>query len=174
MKRVLAITLLETVPEVETLRAHLLEAANIINSRPLTHIPVDPGEDDPITPNHFLVGGPNLATTPDPADTRPMCAREQWVKCREMSRRFWQRWVRDYLPELTRRSKHYPEREQLKEGDLVLLCDGNQPRSKWVRGRVQQTRMGPDGVVRTAQIKTADGCFWRSASKLAVLDVSPA
>ena len=34
------------------------EVASLINSRPLTHLSVDPDDPDPLTPNHFLCGGP--------------------------------------------------------------------------------------------------------------------
>lgn len=173
VKRVLAVTLQDTNPEVETLRAHLIEAANVINSRPLTHIPVDPEEDEPITPNHFLVGGANLATVPDPDDIQSLCSRQQWVRCREMTRRFWARWVRDYLPELTRRSRHYQEREPPQPGDLVIVCDDGQPRSRWRRGRILETSTGADGRIRSAKVRTNDGEYWRPTTKLAILDVNP-
>lgn len=173
IKRVLAVTLQETTPEVETLRAHLMEAANIVNSRPLTHIPVDPEEDDALTPNHFLLGGPNLTTTPDPDDAQSLCSREQWVRSREMSRLFWARWIRDYLPELTRRSRHYPQRAPIQTGDLVIVCDDGQPRSRWMRGRIMETASGTDGLVRSAKVRTSDGEYWRPTTKLAILDVSP-
>lgn len=172
VKRVLAVTLTQSTPEVETLRTHLLEAANLLNSRPLTHIPVDPEDDEPITPNHFLVGGANLSTVPDPADARSLCSRDQWVRSREMTRQFWSRWIRDYLPELTRRSRHYPQRPPMQMGDLVIICDDAQPRSRWMRGRVVETSIGADGIVRSAKVRTTDGEYWRPATKLAVLDVS--
>lgn len=161
----------QSTPEVETLRAHLIEAANIVNSRPLTHIPVDPEDDEPITTNHFLLGGANLTTVPNPADARSLCSRDQWVQCREMSRQFWSRWVCDYLPELTRRSRHYPARPPLQKGELVIICDDGQPRSRWARGRIVETAVGVDGIVRSAKVRTSDGEYWRPTTKLAVIDV---
>lgn len=56
VKRVLRKTLKECAPREETLRSFLLEAANIVNSRPLTHLPVDSNDTEPLTPNHFLLG----------------------------------------------------------------------------------------------------------------------
>lgn len=172
VKRVLAVTLHEIAPRVETLRALLLEAANMLNSRPLTHLPADPDEADPITPNHFLIGGANTAMVPAPENSEPMYTRKQWKVCKELAKRFWQQWIRDYLPELTRRSKHYPETKQLKEGDVVIICDNNQPRYQWKKGLVVSTFAGPDGVVRTAQVKTENGTLRRPATKLAIIDTS--
>lgn len=173
VKRVLRVTLKEEAPRVETLRSLLLEAANMINSRPLTHIQVDPFDMKPITPNHFLLGGPNVATVPNPADVEPRATRKQWQICRRLSRIFWRQWVRDYLPELTRRNKHYPEQPPLKIGDLVVVCDGNLPRSKWMRGRIEGVTIGKDCIIRTATVRTKDGAMRRPITKLAILDEGP-
>lgn len=89
-----------------------------------------------------------------------------------MSRQFWSRWVRDYLPELTRRSRHYPTRPPLQTGELVIICDDGQPRSRWARGRIVETAVGADGIVRSAKVRTTDGEYWRPTTKLAVIDVS--
>lgn len=64
LARSVALTLKEKVPQVETLQGLLKEADNLINSRLLTHIPIDSYEGDPLTPNHFLHGCPNLVQTP--------------------------------------------------------------------------------------------------------------
>lgn len=173
VKRVLQVTLKEEAPRVETLRSLLLEAANMVNSRPLTHLQLEPDDPEPITPNHFLIGGPNIATAPDPADAEPRATRKQWKICRGLSRRFWQQFVRDYLPELTRRSRHYAEQPPLCVGDLVIVCDEQQPRGRWARGRVIEVAVAPDGVVRTASVQTANGVLRRPATKLARIDVSP-
>lgn len=51
-KRILRVTLKEVAPRLETLRSLVIEAANLINSLPLTNVPVDPTELEPLTPNH--------------------------------------------------------------------------------------------------------------------------
>ncbi|EDX15648.1 GD11938 [Drosophila simulans] len=40
------------------------EAENDVNSRPLTHIPVDAEQEAPLTPNDLLKGVANLPDTP--------------------------------------------------------------------------------------------------------------
>lgn len=52
-KRVLSFTLKEQAPQIETLQSLLIEAENLVNSRPLTHLPVDSEDAEPLTPNHF-------------------------------------------------------------------------------------------------------------------------
>lgn len=173
VKRILAVTLKDEAPRVETLRAHLLEASNMLNSRPLTHISVSPEDDEALTPNHFLIGGPNAATMSDPTEAEPAWVRQQWRICRELSRRFWTQWIDEYLPELTRRSKNHPERKELGVDDIVVVCDPNQPRGRWPLGRIVSVVTGRDGRVRTAEVKTKDGVHRRPVARLAVLDIEP-
>ncbi|XP_036347929.1 uncharacterized protein LOC118757311, partial [Rhagoletis pomonella] len=64
VKRVLRQTLKETAPKEHTLNCFLIEAKNIVNSRPLTHLPISVDQEQPLTPNNFLLGEPNDAHTP--------------------------------------------------------------------------------------------------------------
>lgn len=171
IKRVLDVILHEEAPRVETFRSLLLEAANVVNSRPLTHLAVEPDDPEPITPNHFLIGGPNVATAPNPEDVEPKATRRQWQICRRLSRMFWAQFVRDYLPELTRRSRHFPDVEPLRVDDVVVVCDDAQPRRKWTRGIIVDVAVAADGAVRTATVRTASGELRRPATRLAKLDV---
>ncbi|KAI8115993.1 hypothetical protein CVS40_11860 [Lucilia cuprina] len=49
-----------------TLYTLLVECENIVNFRPLAHLPVTPDETEPLTPNHFLLGCSNSTQTPGP------------------------------------------------------------------------------------------------------------
>lgn len=170
-KRVLAVTLKSISPKVETLRSYIIEAANIINSRPLTHVPISPADMEPITPNHFLIGRANSTTTPGPIDLRQLCQSKQWRICLQLRNHFWSRWIKEYLPELTRRSKFYADVGPIKEGDLVLVCDSNVSRANWTRGRIVRAFRGTDGKIRTAEVKTSSGSVRRPVTKLAILDI---
>lgn len=171
VKRVLDITLKELAPKVETLRSLLLEAANIINSRPLTHLPVHGDEDEPLTPNHFILGAASSTQTPGRDDENLICMRKQWRVAQSLKNRFWKRWIMEYLPDLTRRSKGFEEYPPLSVGSLVLICDSLLPRGEWRRGRILEVYTGPDGRVRTALVKTQNGELKRPVNKLAVLDI---
>lgn len=171
IKRVLVITLNETAPRVETLRSYLIEAANIVNSRPLTHVPVSPTDESPITPNHFLIGGPSSTTVPIALDEKVWCLRKQWRIAQHLSNCFWSQWIRSYLPELTRRTKWHTEQPAIQIGDLVLVCDSNQSRNEWRRGRIIAVFPGPDGRIRNVEVKTNDGILRRPVSRCAILDV---
>ena len=45
-------------PCYETLYTVFCEVERILNSTPLFHVPVDPTDDDVLTPYHFLIGRP--------------------------------------------------------------------------------------------------------------------
>lgn len=164
VKRVLTVTLKETAPRVETLRSLLLEAANIINARPLPHLPVEGDEEEPLTPNHFLLGVSSSTQTPEPVDPRAHCLRKQWRIAQDMKNRFWQRWVVEYLPDQTRRTKWFRPTAPLTVGALVVVCDADQPRSRWPRGRITEVFAGADGQIRSARIRTQNGELRRPAS----------
>lgn len=171
IKRVLAISLKEMAPQVETLRSLLLEAANIVNSRPLTHLPVEHDDDEPLSPNHLLLGTTSSTQTPGPVDERPICMRKQWRIAQALKDRFWKRWLLEYLPDLTRRAKGYEDVPNLAVGALVLVVDPLLARGQWRRGRITAVCQGSDGRVRTATVKTQDGEIRRPVSKLAVLNI---
>lgn len=172
VKKVLSVTLKETAPRVETLRSLLLEAANIVNSRPLTDLPIESANDDPLTPNHFLLGCPSNTQTPGDISNRELCSRKQWRVSQQLKDRFWRRWIQEYLPDLTRRTKWFKETKNLKIGDLVLICDNKLTSTDWRRGRIVDVFPGPDGRVRNAKVLTNDGILRRPTSRLAILHVN--
>ncbi|XP_053947714.1 uncharacterized protein LOC128856436 [Anastrepha ludens] len=173
VKRVLRHSLKEKAPREHVLQSFLIEAENIVNSRPLTHLPISPDEDEPLTPNHFLIGVGNIPKTPtanSPGEKIPLL-RKQWLIARSLRDAFWKRWVLEYLPTLTRRVKWCERTAPLKEGDVVFICDPNVPRIQWRRGIVERVYTGADGVARRADVRTVGGLLQRAVSKLAVLDL---
>jgi len=63
-ERVLRHTLKEVATRDHVLDSFLIEAKNIVNLRPLTHLPVDADQEAPLTSNDLLRGVDNLPDTP--------------------------------------------------------------------------------------------------------------
>ncbi|XP_037820369.1 uncharacterized protein LOC119609595 [Lucilia sericata] len=140
----------------------LIEAENIVNSRPLTHLPLSHEYEEPLTPNHFLLGCPNTSQTPaGEINVQPMVLRKQWRISRQLRDHFWKRWIREYFPTMTRRSKWCQRTKPIAVGDLVLICDPVVSRRDWKRGKVEEVLKGRDGVIRRANIRTSTGCLMR-------------
>ncbi|XP_036344982.1 uncharacterized protein LOC118754222 [Rhagoletis pomonella] len=152
----------------QTLYSVMCEAENVVNSRPLMHIPLDAPDEEPLTPNHFLLGTANSEQTPHPQEESFKATRTQWRKMQQIQHRFWKRWLAEYLPDLCRRTKWWKPVEPLSLGDLVLVCDDRMHRSRWLIVRVVSVKPGKDGQVRVAEVKTAGGhsgdllVCWRS------------
>lgn len=172
IKRVLKRIMKDVSPRVETLRSFLIEAANIVNSRPLTHVPISSEEEDPLTPNSFLLGCPNSIQTPGPTDEKLWCLRKQWRILNGLKNHFWRKWINEYLPDLTRRSKNFERVDPLKCGDIVIICDEDVAPRNWLKGMIVEVCEAKDGQVRSVIVRANGKHIKRSASKLAKLDIS--
>ncbi|XP_055621953.1 uncharacterized protein LOC129765572 [Toxorhynchites rutilus septentrionalis] len=158
-------------PTDEVLRNLFIEVENIVNSRPLTAIPLDDDESPVLTPNHFLIGSSNGLRSWVPFDDNPSSLKQNWRLSQEIANAFWKSWLRDYLPELTRRTKWFTETKPLEVNDIVVISDNNLPRNCWPKGRIISTKVAADGQVRQATVQTSTGIYERPAVKLAVIDV---
>ncbi|XP_055613538.1 uncharacterized protein LOC129759982 [Uranotaenia lowii] len=157
----------------EVLETVALEAEAIVNSRPLTYIPLETANSEALTPNHFLLYGEHGITQPmSLAEPEGTVLRDSWKLSRNLVDIFWNRWVREYLPTITRRTKWFQPVKPLEPGDLVLVVDGNK-RNGWIRGRVSSVVKAPDGQVRKAYVVTANGESLKPVVKLALLEVKP-
>ncbi|XP_058449275.1 uncharacterized protein LOC131429245 [Malaya genurostris] len=155
----------------EGLLTLLAEAESIVNSRPLTYIPLDSAEQEALTPNHFVLGSSTGVKQPAviPVDYRE-AIKGSWNQIRHQLDLFWHRWLKEYLPIICRRTKWFNDTKALEVGDLVVIADSNK-RNNWVRGRVIGIQPGTDGRIRRASVQTSTGVMKRPVSKLAVLDV---
>ncbi|XP_065089899.1 uncharacterized protein LOC135711086 [Ochlerotatus camptorhynchus] len=159
-------------PTDEVLQNAMVEVENIVNSRPLTDLPVEDDESPVLTPNHFLLGSANGLRSWVPFNDNPILRRNCWIQSQVMADKFWKQWVRDYLPCLTRRTKWFTPATPITVGDTVVIVDAKLSRNCWPKGRVIATHQAPDGQVRSATVQTASGGIYeRPAISLAVLDV---
>ncbi|XP_062540920.1 uncharacterized protein LOC134208962 [Armigeres subalbatus] len=155
----------------EVLENLLIEVENVVNSRPLTSIPIEDDESPVLTPNHFLLGSSNGLKSWVSLDDSPAALRNCWKLSQSLANQFWIQWARDYLPSITRRTKWFSPAKPIQVGDIVIIVDPNFPSSCWPKGRIIATKQGADGQVRWATVQTINGIYERPAVKIAVLDV---
>lgn len=158
-------------PDEETLCTVLAEAESIVNTRPLTYMPLESSEGEALTPNHFLLLSSSGGSQPMvlPADPRT-ALRSNWNLVHVMLDHFWTRWIKEYMPVISKQTKWFGEARPLQVGDLVFLVQEN-TRNSWVRGKVVRVYPGSDGRVRKADIQTTTGITQRPVTRLAVIDV---
>lgn len=171
VKKVLAQIMPTRNPNDELLRSMLLEAENVVNSRPLTFVTLEHGDDEALTPNHFLIGSSNGNVPPGCFSEHEFISRKNWRKSQFVANCFWKRWVKEYLPTLTKRTKWFKKAKPLEVGDIVLVVDENLPRNTWPKGRIISVKRGRDNNVRSATIQTSTSVMERPTVKLALLEV---
>ncbi|XP_062715999.1 uncharacterized protein LOC134291796 [Aedes albopictus] len=155
----------------EVLENLLTEIENVVNSRPMTHLPLDDDQSPVLTPNHFLLGSSNGLRSWVPFTDSTEVLKNSWKLSQALANQFWKQWLRDYLPYITRRTKWFTNVDPIGINDLVIIVDPNLPRNTWPKGRVIGVKQGPDHQVRSATVQTSRGIYERPAVKLAVLDV---
>lgn len=70
---------------------------------------------------------------------------------------FWKKWINDYLPTLTRRSKWCETNAPLECFDVVAVVDDNMPRNYWQKGVVVEATKSKDVQVRCLVVQTSTG-----------------
>ncbi|XP_055623075.1 uncharacterized protein LOC129766532 [Toxorhynchites rutilus septentrionalis] len=118
-------------PTDEVLRNVLIEIESIVNSRPLTHVPIDSDSAPALTPNHFLLGSSDGSKPSDDPilDNSGSALLQNWRTSQIIANQFWRRWVTDYLPEITRRTKWFVHTKPIVIGDVVIIVDPQLPRN---------------------------------------------
>lgn len=157
----------------EQLLSALAEVEHIINSRPLTYMPVEPDALEALTPNHLILGSSSGSKTPGIFPENELAIRNRYIKTQQFADSFWRRWVLEYLPTITRRTKWCKPCKPINIGDIGFIWDAAL-RNSWKMGKVVDVVHGANHQVRQIVIQTATGLIRRPASKFAVLDVLPA
>ena len=147
-------------------------AEALINSRPLCYQSADPKDDTPLTPNHFLHGQAGGQCIPEAVDNTPFHPRKRWRRLQELVRHFWKRWMREWLPSLSTRSKWTTKQRDFKVGDVVVVIASDNPRGKWPLGRIVETFPGPDGRVRVVNVSIGKTIIKRPVSKISHMNIN--
>ena len=137
-----------------------------LNARPLVPASADATDLDALTPNHFLhETSCSVLPSHQQADVDH---RKRYARAQAYSNAIWNRWLREYVPTLNRRSKwsSHPNRD-LKTGDLVWIVEPTSPRGHYPLARVVRLNFGTDAVTRSAEVRTVSGNLVRPVIKLA-------
>jgi hypothetical protein len=169
LKRVLGKTILNY-EEMYTLLT-MIEAC--LNSRPLAPLSNDPSDFEPLTPGHFLIGGPlHTAAEPDVTEL-PSNRLSRYQLIERLRQHFWKRWSKEILHQFQQRPKWAGKSSnQPQVGTLVVLKEDNVSPLHWPMGRITEVHPGADGLVRVVSVKTANGVLRRAISKVCALPLS--
>ena len=156
----------------DSLVTFLAEVENTLNSRPLTSLSDDSNDLSVLTPNHFLLGRQPLYFSPATINDEHVNSRTRWKALQALSKMFWSRFVKEYLPALQIRKKWNKPQRNMQENDIVIVMEDNIHRSHWPLARVIETYPGRDGIVRSVRLKLPNTELMRPCNKLCLLEES--
>lgn len=166
-------------PHAHVLHNAIIEAEFWMNRRPLTHIPVDHEDAEPLTPYLALFGQKQeevSAVLGTFAVNEPN-SRSASKRAQHLVDKFMSRWVKEYLPNIMRRSKWFDETVAVKLGDIVIITDPSQPKIAWRKGRIVKIHPGKDQIIRAADVEIVTQVNKKlikpniAVGRIAVLDV---
>ena len=153
----------------DQLTTFFAEAECLINGRPLTKCSDDINDESPLTPNHFLVLGENMAM-PLGQFTESDIYRRRWRHVGFLLDCLWKRWIRSYLPLLQTRQRWPYVQDNIKTGDLVLMIDETRPRSQYPMALVVDVMKGRDDLVRSVRLRSRGKLYVRPITKVVFLE----
>ena len=137
----------------------MVETESMLNSRTLARVADLPDNEEPITPNHFLVQRPYNSMPPgDFSSTMPASFKSR-KNVQQLINHVWRRLVKEHLLTLAKGSKWSGQTDSLKVNDLVWILKDLTPRGIWPLGRIVETSSGKDRSVRVVKVKTVYGTY---------------
>ncbi|XP_039511744.1 uncharacterized protein LOC120467053 [Pimephales promelas] len=151
----------------EVLTTLMAEVAAIMNARPLIPVSSDPESLLILTPATLLTLKTGSTPPPPPSGSyqEAHLIREEWKRVQGLADTFWNRWKHEYLKTLQLRHKWQGKRQNLQEGDIVLLKDNQAKRNQWPTGIITKTLPGDDGLVRKIQVEVVKDGTRKSFSR---------
>lgn len=124
----------------------------ILNSRPLYPVAAEPETTLALTPFQ-LVTQRQLKNSPHEIFTTTIT--KKWKQMKEIQTQFWQRFQKEYLHHLQKRTKWIHPTTSLQVGQLVLLKEQSTTPLQWKMGKVIKCYPDDAGNVRQVDIKTS-------------------
>ena len=136
----------------EVLTTFMAEVCAIVNARPLVAASHDPETPEVLSPSLLLNLKSNVKTEPLEGFDIENLYKAQWKRVQTVADIFWIRWRREYLNTLQKRRKWQSVKNNLKNGDIVLLKDSEVCRNDWPMGIVVNAISSKDEKVRKAEV----------------------
>jgi hypothetical protein len=157
-KRALDAAIGDSVLTFSELQTCLLEAAQLVNQRPIGVLPSTPDEGSYLCPNDLLLGRASTSIPQGPFKERTS-RKHRLDFIQAIVAAFWKRWSREVFPSLILQPKWHTERRNLQKGDVVLVQDSNAVRGKWKMALVKEPLLSDDSKVRRVIItyRTIEG-----------------
>uniref|UniRef100_A0A336L4Q0 CSON000201 protein n=1 Tax=Culicoides sonorensis TaxID=179676 RepID=A0A336L4Q0_CULSO len=149
------------------LRNFMMLVQGIINSRPLTYVPLSNEEEPALTPNHFLRGTSGDLKPFGVFNDDAKILKSNWLMAQKYADIFWRKWIMEYLPSLNRR--------KIKDmGDLPFICPPCQNNmKKQTMGTLYGTAIShstPVKKIKNPEILTKEKLLEMTALKLKELE----
>ncbi|XP_063979917.1 uncharacterized protein LOC135163941 [Diachasmimorpha longicaudata] len=157
----------------EAFNTFVIEIEGVLHSRPITPISSDPNDLIALTPGHFLIGDSLTSLRSPNFQEIPTNRLSSWQHVQKLKQHFWARWHREYISELSLRSKWMNGEHFIKKDTMVLIKEDHLPAQQWAIGRVVHVYPREDGIIRTVTVRTSKGTFNRNVKKLAPLFYEP-
>ena len=141
------------------------EAEAIFNSRLLTYVGCSISDEGPLTPNHFLLRQPHMCLKPL-VNSNQRFSTKDFKLTQTLLDHYWSRLLKEYVPELNKRTKWQRSHDELDEGDIVWVLKEFTPRGIWPLGKIVKAHRGSDGIAMSFDIQTATGMVQRPAVTL--------
>ena len=156
MKRALISTIGHEDLDEEEFRTVVSKATWILNSRPIQKVG-DNSDFEALTPAHFLGGIPEEAVFPPNLPNIRSELQERLKHQIKIQEHLWERFQQEIIPQLVSRSKWLYQKENLKEGDLMVEVDEKTTRGHWKKVRVTLIFPSRDAYVRKVEIRDGEG-----------------
>ena len=106
-----------------------------------------------ITPNQLLLGRSSniVPDDTDIAESLPITLCYRLVK--HVTDSFWHQWSSYVSPALVFRQQWHQKSHNLQVGDLVMMCEASEVKTKYKMGVVEHVKMSSDGAVRSATVR---------------------
>ena len=163
MKYHLVRVLGDTVLTFEELNTFLIRIEACLNSRPLAALSNDPNS-FLLTPGHFLIGD-SLVAPPKPLQKHLLSLKGEKLISRKVQEA-WVAWRQDVLKSMMIRKKWQNTKENVTEGDIVILKDEQTPPTVWPLARVSKVHTGKDNNVRVVSVETNNKEYIRPITKI--------